>query len=340
MNYYLYRHIRLDTDEVFYVGVGQKYKNFTSYTTEYRRAFEYKYNRTKFWKNIINKTKYEVEILMESDDYDFILRKEIEFIKLYGRRDLDEGTLVNLNNGGGGNKGYKYSQEQKEKLSIKMKKFLLEGKLDKFINKIKIYQYDLEGNFVKEWESIHSAEKFYNTKGAISHSLKSKSMSSMGAIWSYIKQDKIENLQIKKTKKLLTTKTNQWITRLPIYQYSLTGVFIKEWGTIKQAADYYKIYPETIKRCANYKVKSAGGFQWSLCKEDKLEIVTTKKRNNKIIQMKNIKNGIVLREFNHITFALEFLNKANAKRGIQMCLAGKLKNSTGYIWQYKDDTTK
>lgn len=74
-NYYLYRHIRLDKNEPFYIGVGQKPEHFTSYDKEFRRAFEKKSNRTNYWKNIVGQTKYEVEILLESNDYSFILKK-------------------------------------------------------------------------------------------------------------------------------------------------------------------------------------------------------------------------------------------------------------------------
>lgn len=93
---YLYRHIRLDKNEPFYIGISKKDDNYT-------RAFENKeYQRSLFWTKVIAKTEYEVEILMESTDYEFIKQKEIEFIKLYGRKDLRTGTLVNLTDGGDG----------------------------------------------------------------------------------------------------------------------------------------------------------------------------------------------------------------------------------------------
>ena len=85
--YYLYRHIRLDTNQVFYVGIGSKRTSSYLFETLYERAFV-KSKKTKFWKAIVAKTEYRVEILMESDNYDFIKEKEIEFISLYGRRDL------------------------------------------------------------------------------------------------------------------------------------------------------------------------------------------------------------------------------------------------------------
>ena len=100
--FYIYRHIRLDTNEPFYIGIGKVYrpsaKNHEDY---YSRAYQDN-KRNRFWHFITDKTDYEVEILFECDSRDFIKQKEIEFIKLYGRRDLGEGTLVNLTDGGDG----------------------------------------------------------------------------------------------------------------------------------------------------------------------------------------------------------------------------------------------
>ncbi len=93
---YLYRHIRLDKNEPFYIGISRKEDN-------YSRAFENKeYQRSLFWTRVTTKTDYKVEILLESDDYEFIKQKEIEFIKLYGRIDLGTGCLVNMTDGGDG----------------------------------------------------------------------------------------------------------------------------------------------------------------------------------------------------------------------------------------------
>lgn len=140
--YYLYRHIRLDTVEPFYVGIGTKI--YTREKTIYKRAFE-THKRSKWWNKVIAKTDYEVEILLESDDYEFIKQKEIEFIALYKRKDCCDGLLVNMTDGGEGvknmiisqvtrdkisksNKGKKKSEETKKKLSNAQKQLRLEGK--------------------------------------------------------------------------------------------------------------------------------------------------------------------------------------------------------------------
>jgi len=97
--YYLYRHLRNDTGIPVYIGIGQKEGvNRTKITSEYRRA--YASARNPLWNNIKGKHGIEVEILLESDDKDFIKRKEIEFVTYYGRLDIGTGTLCNMTNGG------------------------------------------------------------------------------------------------------------------------------------------------------------------------------------------------------------------------------------------------
>lgn len=119
--YYLYRHVRLDTSEVFYVGIGTK-SSRPSYraSTLYYRAHS-KPDRSAFWKKVTSKTDYEVEILLESDDYEFIKQKEIEFISLYGRRDLNKGTLVNLTDGGEGSLNVVCSDKTRKLISAASK---------------------------------------------------------------------------------------------------------------------------------------------------------------------------------------------------------------------------
>lgn len=103
--FYLYKHIRIDNEEVFYVGIGVKARPYS------------KHNRSKFWRSIVEKTKYRVEILLETEDFELVKTKEIELITFYGRRDLGTGTLVNLTGGGEGMLNYKYTPEHLSNLS-------------------------------------------------------------------------------------------------------------------------------------------------------------------------------------------------------------------------------
>lgn len=99
---YVYKHIRLDSGETFYVGIGND-KN-------YKRANK-KYQRTKIWHNIVKKAGYKVEIIFDNITWEEACQKEIELIEYYGRRDNGSGTLVNMTDGGEGIPGFKHSKE-------------------------------------------------------------------------------------------------------------------------------------------------------------------------------------------------------------------------------------
>lgn len=113
--YYLYRHVRVDSNSVFYIGIGSKRSE-----NNYSRAYS-KNNRNVWWVNITNITDYIVDILFESNDRSEIERKEIEFISLYGRKDLGNGTLCNLTDGGEGAMNTIISKDTRLKHSIRSK---------------------------------------------------------------------------------------------------------------------------------------------------------------------------------------------------------------------------
>lgn len=162
--YYLYRHIRLDKNEPFYIGIGTKSKKGC-----YDRSYS-KYGRNPIWKKIINKTEFVIEILMESNNKTFIKQKEVEFIKLYGKIIDKTGILANMSNGGDGSSGYTMSNTQREKISISKKgskgywkgKKLLDSAKVKMSNaklKTPIIQLDLNNVQIKEWISIMEASR-------------------------------------------------------------------------------------------------------------------------------------------------------------------------------------
>ncbi len=138
--YYLYRHIRLDKNQPFYIGIGTKLKNnTTNVKVIYKRAYDYSKRRNKIWQDITKKTDYEIEILMESDDYSFLLNKEKEFIKLYGRIDNKTGILANMTDGGEGilnpvfdkNRALKISEANKGRVKSISERLLISKNLQK-----------------------------------------------------------------------------------------------------------------------------------------------------------------------------------------------------------------
>jgi group I intron endonuclease len=107
---YLYRHIRLDKNEVFYIGIG------TDDDGKHKRAYDKK-QRNRMWNSIIKKTDYEVEIMLDDVPNKIIYEKEKEFIAIYGRRDNSSGTLCNMTDGGEGCLGFNHTEETRKRIS-------------------------------------------------------------------------------------------------------------------------------------------------------------------------------------------------------------------------------
>lgn len=160
--YYLYRHVRVDTNEPFYIGIGKKCKADLAKGRHLRSSNTRQ--RSNFWKYVVAKTDYISEILIETDDENFIQEKETEFIKLYGRKDLGTGSLVNLTDGGrqGLNKSSlsierqlntakkngTYQEAIDRMIKFSFKKGVNNGYQDKIT-----YLYSIEGWFIKDFKT-------------------------------------------------------------------------------------------------------------------------------------------------------------------------------------------
>jgi hypothetical protein len=100
----VYQHRRLDTGEIFYIGVGK----------EKKRAFSTK-SRNKHWRNVVKKAKgFEADILLDGISWEEAIKIEIGMIHDIGRKDLNLGPLVNETDGGEGRLGSR-SEEEKAK---------------------------------------------------------------------------------------------------------------------------------------------------------------------------------------------------------------------------------
>jgi hypothetical protein len=86
----VYEHIRLDTNEVFYIGWG---------LTE-KRAYEK--GRNEHWQRVVDKAGYRVNIFATGLTPEDAKEVEIAEISRIGRSDLNKGPLTNKTDGGDG----------------------------------------------------------------------------------------------------------------------------------------------------------------------------------------------------------------------------------------------
>lgn len=142
-----------------------------------------------------------------------------------------------------------------------------------------IYQFDLEGNFIKVWKNRTEVKLFYkNINSSNLHRCLADNQNGImlnGFIWSLNKFVTKEHLE--KVKNLLIKKDNQIIN-----QYSLNGVFIKQWSNQKEIFRNLNI---VVQQCVNHRNKQAKGFIWKsknyiLTDEDILEASKCKDRTD------------------------------------------------------------
>lgn len=106
---YVYGHLQGDTKNVFYIGIG---------SDKYHKRSKSKRSRSDFWKSIVAKHGFIVEILFDNISRAEACKKEIDLICQYGRRDLGNGILCNMTAGGDGMADR--SKESIEKLRLRM----------------------------------------------------------------------------------------------------------------------------------------------------------------------------------------------------------------------------
>lgn len=104
---YVYEHIRKDTGEVFYVGIGSD--------KLFKRAFALG-KRNYLWNEVVAKAGYEVKIRERDIDWEKACEIEMELICKYGRLDLGTGSLTNLTEGG---EGFKRTHTESTKNKIR-----------------------------------------------------------------------------------------------------------------------------------------------------------------------------------------------------------------------------
>jgi hypothetical protein len=246
---YVYRHIRLDTNQPFYIGIGSD--------KTYYRANK-KSQRNIHWKRVVAKSDYEVEIMVDDLTWEEACEKEKEFIELYGRNNYG-GILTNMTNGGDGALGLCFTKESKEKLSNSIKEWHKTYKIsdeERKKSSIRLKEFNKNKEFTqKRVTALRNSDKLKQSyilkKGKPSgykHNEESKKLISLSKIGKKMPKEMIEA----KSKKIV--------------QLDLNGNILKIWDSGKQIQRETGLSQGNISRCCNGEYKQSYGFKWEYYK--------------------------------------------------------------------------
>jgi len=121
-----------------------------------------------------------------------------------------------------------------------------------------ILQYNLQGAFIKEWNSLSIACKNYKLViQSLSNCLRGKSKTAGGFIWKYKTQSNFQkNLSITELKRHKHSQIKA------ILQFDLNGNFIKKWDSTTDASKYIHTSNKNLSDCALGRSKTSKGFIW------------------------------------------------------------------------------
>lgn len=286
----VYLHIRPDTDDVFYVGIGN-----------IRRPYKVS-GRNNIWRRIVDKNsgQYTINILRTNVSWDACCKLEVELIKQFGRINNGTGTLCNMTDGGEGSQGVVISVERRAEISkfhkgrptseatkIKMRNAQLGKKLTfEHIEKLrkaklgKVLSEDHRINIGNSQKGVKRSQDFcrrmsIQNKGRI-RSSESRQKNALKSIGNKNRIGKNHSAEAKKrmqdahTGKKLSVihQKNIIIGRAKNRGFCIEQVDLKSNTNIAYylnsglAESKTGISQRSILNCINGKYKSAGGFMW------------------------------------------------------------------------------
>lgn len=199
------------------------------------------------------------------------------------------------------------------------KKDYIEG-----LEQLEFNQYDLDGNYIKTFNNIQKASEELGYKSLDIHGVcRGERRQAGGFIWSYEKKPKIEPVRETYHKNNANSKK--------VYQYTLSGDFIREWVSVSEVGRQLGCTSGLIADCCNAKRNLALGYQWSYQKVDNLGKIIPKVRkiNQYTLDKKFIKT------WNSATEIMSILGYNNGE--ILKCCKREISTYKDFIWIYDDE---
>jgi hypothetical protein len=263
---YIYSLKDPETNEIRYIGKTTNIN--TRLKAHITRSRHNKYHSARWVQSVLKRGFRPIIELVEECTEENWVEREKYWIAYY--RELFDLTNI-LEGGDGGSTfgrlGKPWSDEQrknnrKARLGVSVnhteegKKNRAEG-VRKYYNKNKkpVLQYDLDGNFIKEWDSAVDAGKELNICiSNINKCCKKNRLKAGGFQWRY----KDGEIKIGKYVK------RESINNKAIIQMTKESEAIKEYKSIMDASTQTGILNTSIKNCLSGRTKSAGGYKWKL----------------------------------------------------------------------------
>lgn len=193
----------------------------------------------------------------------------------------------------------------------------------------KVYQYDLNGNFIKEWTSISEVERQLNIDNSgISMCCKGKIKYFHNNQWRYEYSDSIDSINVfdlrSKNKKNKGKK---------VYQYSINGEYIGEYNNSRVAKEELNIGTSINSAAKNH--KTAGGYQWFYeykgLNVDPVNIHAKKHHRTTKVNKYDL-NDNYIKTYDSLKEAAKDVG-LKSTTGIIACINGERKTSGGYKWK-------
>ena len=330
-NYYVYKHT--SPFNKIYIGISTNPKKRWS-----GKGKGYKDNN--HFTNAINKygwDNFKHEILFSNLTENEAKSKEIELIAYYDSTNPNKGYNISL----GGNI---CSESSRMKMSKTKKEKGFSDKYIKYINNNsrKINQYDLDGNFIKTWNSCYEIKKEFNTNCSANIyaccirkevNKSRKVLSYLGYQWRFIDDcDDITQYNCR--------KQDYSIIKKPIYEIDNDGKIINKYNSIKQCADILNLNPSSISAVCKGRYATTKNHMFIYVDEYNKKNINkhlSKKNNRVFASRKKVceidKNGNILKIYNSVTECAKDIGIKSESQISGVC-NGRLKSAKGKLFKY------
>lgn len=178
-----------------------------------------------------------------------------------------------------------------------------------------VVQYDINGNYIAEFESIEQAKNQTNVRN-ISTCVVGRKKTSGGFVWRY-KGDPFDKYDVIYKQR-----------GIPIKQYNLDGTYIKTYPSQEAASQETGINAGHISSVCSGKRISCGGYIWRY-KNDGFDTYRTEREisDDRRVYQYDLSGNLV----NTYKWSADAV--AQYGNGVSKCLCGRYKTAYGYIWK-------